>query len=602
MSLRPAVLGLLAALIWGGAAGAQELPPDLLTDARACAASSDGPVCLLAVVATADSERLRQDLELRAHPELLTAASVDPYKPFPHNPDNPDKIADQAAEAVLERLRGGDSVDAALNPMAALPLPEVRQFASPRVRAYRRLWTLHHAHVPVASSPELARAVLARWEAELLNNARSDAATDPPALAEAYMAFGDRAGASRVIELGGPLTDQARIDRLRAAGRLEEAAALAVKADVALDETRLREDFELYDAPGLAGQDELNARLRLHLRGALDQMRAEGKLKQAAEFESRAGSLLEVQPSRLAAGRAEIPLYAWGYLNQSRAWLVEALLKVGSRSLAQQVADAILKAPLGSLQLWDFNVVLNAASPPVAEAWLVRMEAALVAGELPDDEHQQRLADRATMVLLGWSAMKRPDRADLAFRYWLPLAEAEVAGRKAGGHMATPYTDAITAFLLNQDRADEARGLFYDYKGAARRLANDIARGRGLARMDAYLTGPDDLAYVIGECGQAAGRQLRIDVGEACIERGAGMEDQYDRRLLVNTALNLSHDAARADRLAEARRLYAKALDLHASVNDPRRVSHWGVVRTLHELAKAELRADGRLPVRKEAL
>jgi hypothetical protein len=601
MLLRPVVLGLAVAILAGSTATAE---PGLLEMAGPCLEDADTAICLLRSVAALNPSDLSDDVVLRARRELLKAAGVDLEKrpPLGATPTSHD-FGLNLAQAALAALESGTSatkafapIEAADNGWAALGEAPRPMQTSPRLVAYRHLWDLSQAGAKALAAPATRLMVLQRWEEALRTHDRDDAATDPSALIVAYRLLGDEAGVSRSLELSPINSDREKLSRLIEAGRLSEAVGFSAKASIAGDEAAFRQQFEANEAAEYALQDKFQAQLAKGVRGLAKAWRESGRQEEADKLEAELDKALERSPpSHEEAARAEVPMSAWARLTYTRSRLVNALLATGQAAEARQVAYQILDAPQASwfAGYWDREMVLKAAAPERASAWLAAVERMLEAKALKEEDR----AVAAEAVLSGWVALGDVQRADRLWRSWMPRAKAELASHEAGGYEATPFADVIRAFLIAHDKPGEAPALFAGEE--AQLLRNDIVRGRlGTARGRIQETrNPDVRALLIGECVTVTRFSKTFELGEWCL--GQASTDKADVRqtyALRSMAIGLASDAAEADQLSMARRLFKTAATADAELPADQMRDNLQALRMAHQLAKAQLRAEGRLP------
>ncbi|HYG28407.1 MAG TPA: hypothetical protein VD906_16095 [Caulobacteraceae bacterium] len=605
MPWRPALLGLAATLL-AGSTFAAEPKIDLLKNASRCLQTADLPICLLREVATVAPQDLRQDIALRTRPALLRAAGLPPLRPRApeeatpgwHGPTGSQLFVDDAVDAVLARLEEGAPPDAALEPVGRLAPPTPADGfteTSQALHAYERLWRLTQAGAP-GTSPAFARALLRAWEQELVaRDFEADAARGLEGLGAAYAAIGDQQNARRVIDLGPAVFPNTRIGRLMAIGALEEAAQVSATADLSAHAAWLRQQDEKEWARIGAEQQAFAGKMAPAMRKLAEHFRAAGAEKEAAEIEAQLATLDAPgeRPPR------DFQMEALQDLNAARWLFVREATKAGRPDLARRVADELMRTPPEAseegLPQLDPAPIVSVATPELAARWLDAVEKSVQPTIETNAPGVRRIAVGA--VLEGWAALGQPQRAEAAYRRWLPLAREEAERNKDGGAFMT-FSFPITEYLLESDRVAEAGPLVVG--SPMMLMRNDFRRGRGMAAVDRYIRPTDDRwarHSVWSDCRRHAADFEAYTAGEACIARlTAQAEAPGQHAGLIDDALQLAASAAQAGELDEARRIYRKALADAAKLPDREYMSFVETKRSLLHIAKAELRAQGRLP------
>jgi hypothetical protein len=618
---------LFAALLLptGGGLVAAEAATVRLTFPRLleCADAADRPLCLLRRVAAHNPEMLTQDSELGDHPALLSAAgvAVSPERPFDPveararlaawkaqaGPLGSTAVGAQAEAEVAAREamhlhRAGRPPDEALASTAALSLTEapgsgLTNFdmtpVAPRAWAYQLLASsLHGAAGPREQT--LRSAVMAAWERDLT-------------------VAGD---------------DPARIAMLVETGQLERAAAVSAQARIDGSERRLRDSVELMAAIMAARE----ARWEADRNRELEELLREVPARQRARVRRELQAPEEIEPEP-GEGAPDLRAMAEAQLEGARIALASAALKGGRADLARTEADRLLApARLTDGLLSATHILAPAASPAVATRWLETLEATL--RPHPSEAYQDaprrgypgvrsrsqvEAETRGTQLLLqtqasfsqvanGWRALGRTDRVEAMIQRWTPQALAEAAASKPararGGVAQTPYAGQLARLLLDLGREDEARAI--GVLGPSDWIRHDIKTGRGVDQFDAHLarsSEPNERSGAWITCYYDAIDNNRFDAARACWLKGAQHVDTLARQASrVQAATAIAGAAARAGDLSAARDMLDRALVAARSVPWEHRdiQMHFDDPRTFDvlDIAKAELRADGRLPAK----
>lgn len=597
-------------------------------DLAPCLEAADRPICLLNVAGAEDGGLgLFRDEELAAHPDLLKAAGFtkaeterwraaqdDSYKMFL----GPIDEASGAVSAALALDRAGRPPTEALAPIMALkgvsptlpPFFAQSQITSPRLLAY---WLLigddTGRKADRSPSPTLASAVLLAWEEELKRrNGVADVTTGPLGLGMAYRVAGDEAGVDRAIRLDPSRRDDERIVMLVRLDRLEQAAAISRIATIEATEAIFRALLARVDATTEASEAEFAGELDRRFGETITKLRADGRNKEADAIEAELRQLAEEATAEEieSTSDAEIHAMAAEALAEARIELVRAAAAAGRADLARETADAVIA---GSSAASPSDLVLSAtpdlvaaASPAVATGWLNALEAGLRPYSQDDRDASLALQGRLRAVGVGWRQIGRVDRFEELIARWRPAALADVAAyREAsarGQSRQIPVAWVISSLLLDEDRVREARPLLA--LGPRALLENDIKRGRGVANLDSYLaeaTAPGAASSLLISCIGAADLQRDFASSLLCLQRRVELaKTPIEKDSVVSQALGGAALAARVGQSAISRELLTLALTtargIPAADEDPISLRDFDLI----EIAKAELRADGRLP------
>jgi hypothetical protein len=598
--LRATLLAALGALALGAGPAAAQSKTPLAVQLQPCGTAADVPICILKVLAAKDAgEMLWRDDDLQAKPALLAAAGVkveaaqqaarsDTTRLF----FGPSDDAQAALRRAIARDREGASPDLALGAILALPsgAPELPLFFAGSQTASTRLLGLQAVDraargeiLDLKPSPALHRAALAAWEAELADRGgMADMLTDPGTLARAYAALGDTAGATRAVALE-PRPDR-RVLILAELGRVEDAALAAARLERRDLEPSVRAEIEQLQARQAAAARATDQHMQGELARMAAEARAGGDEKSARQFEKMRGMMTSDAAPPLPPGLVEGEID--DRLDALWRGVFAAAGKAGRPTAARPLAERLFREsppPKVSEAMAAHIEAAAAAAPDLAAAWLDAQEKQLTRGG--DDQ----TSTRVETVGDGWRALGRTDRL-----------EALVARLKGG----SARQRRLAAFqLLALDRADEARALAPIR--ADDLLRTDIRRGRGVARLKDYLAGiqePHLRSGLLGTCEHETQQARLWRELLACMEaeraeatRAVQFFVEADSAL---TALNLP---STLDDVASARALFRFALDTAARglALEPNYSDDFGSVMTrigVLTYAKAELRADGRLP------
>lgn len=593
-------LAATAAAIVLAAAGAARAD-DLLARAIPCRSAADQAMCLLKVSAAHDGgSDIWRDADLRRAAEVLsalglTAASVAGARGANDTERMFFGAMDEAAAAVDEAIaldRAGRPPSEALAPILdlgtkATPVPLF--FAgrgepeAPRPKAFRSLLSRSDRSGP-RPSPALARAAAYAWERELsAPGAPASARQAAYALALAYRDLGDAAGVDRALALLPYEVD--RLHGLIELGRLEEAGAriaVLTRADLAPDARKtLTLELARIWALQTAAESDLPAVLAQQAREA----HGRGDVELAKLIEGQAAKIRKAAPPPPRLTQADIDDKTDEQLRTLRDRLIVAALKAGRPEAARPLADRLLNAPDADVDAWRFVQSLKVATPAQGTAALEARERSLTL---------RRGAERLGVILAGWRAIGRPERAAQLVERVRPWAAAD-AGRPGG------YANALGQAFLAEGRTAEAQALATFPPEDL--LKSDVTGGKGMANLDAYLAAaPDEsgrIQLLVG-CSYAleAARQWAELPGCYAANR-RWLTAPTQRHSTADRAIASAALAADAGDAATARTLLdlALAVGAEAIAADPASAEqpHSFYATHLIAVAKAELRAEGRL-------
>jgi hypothetical protein len=264
--------------------------------------------------------------------------------------------------------------------------------------------------------------------------------------------------------------------------------------------------------------------------------------------------------------------------------LIDAALRTNPPDVVRSVADQLLRAPDATDDPRRFLRVLRVARPAIAAARLEGLERGMTA---------RRGAERLAIISHGWRILGRPERADqieARARSWAAANPGVTGG----------YATALGRLYLSQGRTEAARAL-----GAfppEDLLLSDLKAGIGLANLDSYLSAADEGARnaLLSSCPHLVQEARRFAETPRCI---AARERFAEPRMQYATAASALQSATLIAQLgdaATARILLDQGLRAitTAIAADPKVAELPAVISpaTLVAIAKAELRADGRLP------
>lgn len=577
----------LAATIAAAAAGSLLAAPafaqSLFDRTEACLKATDRPICLLAAAADGRPDVVEFDPDLRKRPDLAAAAGVQ------LKPSNASAATDgltratqrlEAALAEASRRLAADRPPAeASAPILAPPTP-----GEPDLRlAGLSVVVLPAVERPLTgSSRAFVAAALQAWEDGIRAGWPSSSLAPPEALATAYARFGDDAGLDRALQLI-PRPDR-RVDTLLDAGRLDAALALARQLT----------------------PEAMLAPLRVEATAQAEVLR-----KAAARGSLPLGVFAPPwdQPDALPSDDAQLKAYAAVAVRRARIAVIAAAVKAGRAESARDLADGVVGAPAKTADeatLQNAGPLAAAATPAVATAWLEQLDKTPGRPSRTADA-SMALQGRIMAVAAGWGALGRQDRIDALVAGLRPLARREAALRDSRPTEAiqTPATWQLANLLLAADRVEEVRALAVPQSGG-QLVENDLNRGRGIARVEEYLSDArteNDRVSVLVAC--YMGSELRGAFADAltCYRRHQQLLTRPEQHIvLMDSAIRTAGLAADADRLDDARALLAFAL--RAGLADyranPQFQSMAGFLSRIDlvRIAKAELRAQGRLPPR----
>lgn len=583
MPLRPAILGLVVAA-WAGAALAAE---PTLKDAAQCQKAPDLAVCLLDFAGQSSFVRssLSSHGELRREQPQLFARL---------NPPSKLSEGDAAIDATLAAYKAGRSPNQALAAIEALddrepPSGIWASFkpSSPRLTAYTGLW-----NALVGTSHPLAQAALQGWERELAKvGGRADPAFGVEALVKAYAKIGDIAGARRAMLLDAPLDSAREISRLVQMGDVEGAAAASRVGTITSVEAAVKRESAPYEAVGNAFQS-LYERVHADLAAAeLQRMRAEGRSQDAAALESalKEGKAENLPQDLQAYFQEGVREEARDRLNSSRLDLLMAARSTRP-DIARQAADAYMGGG-GSIDLQrpELRILIQAASPKSAEAWLEAQEAQI--GKDVPTEMVAITPSHLYLSLTGWRALGRDDRVQALLDRWMPQARTEATRYRLDPAAPAQIASEIAEFLANEDRIGEATALA---PYVSNLLWWDISLGRGLANLDLYLAKADPYDLFIA-CQESASSSRDYQLVEACLRRGLTQSrDPAERQEYARRALGMAAQAERQGQPKQALQLWNLAANAALEPGaEPWPL--WTNSPYLVYVAKAALRLDGRL-------
>lgn len=575
---------------------------DLLARAIPCRGAADQAMCLLKVSAAHDGgSDIWRDEDLRHAPEVLSALGLTAAGVAGARGANDTErmffgAMDEAAAAVDEAIaldRAGRPPSEALAPILdlgtkATPVPPF--FAgrgepeAPRPEAFRSLLSRADRSGP-RPSPALARAAAQALEREIsAPSAPAGARQAAYTLALAYQDLGDAAGVDRALALLPYEVD--RLHSLIELGRLEEAAAriaVLTRADLAPD-ARKALTLELARIWSLqtAAESDLPASLAQQAREA----HGRGDVELAKMIEAQAAKMRNAPPPpppRLT--QADIDDKTDEQLRSLRDRLIAAALKAGRPEAARPLANRLLAAPGADADAWRFVQSLKVATPASATAALEARERGMT---------PRRGAERLGVILAGWRAIGRPERAAQLVERVRPWAGAD-AGRPGG------YANALGLAFLAEGRTAEAQALAtFPLEGL---LKSDVTGGKGMANLDAYLAAaPDEsgrIQLLVG-CSYAleAARQW-AELPRCYAANRRWLTAPTQRHSTADRAIASAALAADAGDAATARTLLdlALAVGAEAIAADPASAEqpHSFYATHLIAVAKAELRAEGRL-------
>ncbi|MEW5687343.1 MAG: hypothetical protein AB1942_20705 [Pseudomonadota bacterium] len=574
-------------------------------EVAACAVASDRAMCLLRIAVDRDGgSALWRERELREQPALLASLGVTAHGVAAARGANPSEriffaAMDEGKAAADEARaldRAGRGPADALAPILALTTasPPVPPFfagqgdlSSPRAEAYQQLLASGEA-LRDPPGATLATAAADAWERDIRDPAaprtfRSSAA----GLALARLGLRDEAGADRALTLiDSPFV---RIGLLADLGRLDAAvaAALALDRDAAFEGIRaemtaaLERAVRANAAAARAAAESLPDELRRM--GLADDPAVAREMSRIAAEQRRAA---QAPPQVPRIPRAEVSAELDDRIGQMQDHILRTALRTQRPETVRPLADRLLRDARIAENRYRFPLVLRTATPATATARLDALEATL---------SPTRGAELFEPLMQAWVQVGRPDRAG-------QLLE-RAAGWARQGARARPSLYAESAARLLWSRGRQAEAGAIASLSPVDKLELDIAAGRGLAGFDAYLAEADESQRnsLVVHCTHAATTARAWAVVVECSERRrriyTGAQQRYAH---ADMAMEAAARAADADELPAARRLFAIATESRAAAMaaEPQ-TSAWPDPFTTPRLlavAKAELRADGRLP------
>jgi hypothetical protein len=560
----PALAVAASLILPAGVASAADTP--LLRQSALCLDGPDVPICLLRGLAPHPFSRLIDDADLLAHPTLLREAGVSieaersaiAEARLARGEDwveaLPEKfVVETVLEAVLRAERGMPA-EAVLEPIRRQPLTRVKEWdkegvaPSPRLLAYLDFWPIAKAGLGGASNGRLKEKLLEFWSADLAS--REIGRAYPSDVGYVEMSAAEAKALTRLIpQERPPEPASTRITALLREGKLDEALAALQKASISREPDTLAH----------WGRERIG--MATLMTGMLF------------------GSVPDEEDNQVVLAKR--------LLAMASLQLTKEAQKAGRADVARAAADYFLQiAPYGAEPLGGLSLtVFSSASPAVAERWLDRASA-----EAPAS--RWRAVDT---ILTGWRATGRSDRAEA-------VHTAAFAAALQQASDTSPYTDrslatTLGSYLASLGQMTEARRLFGDDYEALIRA--DLDAGRASTTIDGYLAehpDPAGQAKVLKACAEVTAPRLAAELARRCLERWpAGERTSTDRLNALRAAVGLAGNVAARD-LAMARSLMRFALNELAEAA-PSAEGDWEPPEhALLAYAKAELRADGRLP------
>lgn len=583
----------------------------------ACQAAQDRAICLLRVAGEEHAgARLYWDLDLNRQPDLLDAAG------FSRADFEAWKVAEEASshrslysssekatEAVGEALAleaTGKAPEQSSAPVLALKSdppqsPAVFPGCSVRLLAFRLLGER-------AATPGLANAVLRAWETELASiGGIADDFCGPLALAKAYRRLGDEAGIDRSIALMPPTGDPDKILLLARAGRFEAAAELSESANLEPIVAMIRKKITASKESERRFRELFTAESTRHLQAVIEDLRASGRSEEADRLALKLAEppqAAEEEPDEI--DEATLRGFARSELDSARLELMTLAEAGGRPDVARAVADALIRAsdpasPVDVASEWAPTVV-SAASPGLATTWVARLETIQPAD---DDTVSATISLQSRVYAVGecWRRLGQRDRLDAWIARWRPTAtedaEAWRKGAAASDMSVGGYAFAVANILLNDDRVSEAAPLLTSDRESTL-LLNDLRRGRSVVNLERYLRevgGPAEQRQLLGGCPATAIQARDFDSVAECLRRLAALSmDAGSRSSVSSQLIAAAATAGQAGNPTAMRKLLALAFEVSRGLPDASDAWATPQALSLIEIAKAELRADGRLP------
>lgn len=587
----------------------------------ACQAAQDRAICLLRVAGEEHAgSRLYWDLDLNQRPDLLGAAgfrradfetwrAAEETGPHRSRYSSSEKATEAVGE-VLALEAAGRNPEQSLAPVMVLKSdppssPAVFPGCSMRLLAFQLLGDR-------AATPGLANAVLRAWETELASiGGIADDYCGPLALANAYRRLGDEAGIDRSIALMPPTGDADKISLLARAGRFEAAAELSESANLEPIVAMIRKKITASKESERRFRELFTAESTRHLQAVLEDLRASGRSEEAdrlalelAKPPHPAEEEEEEEPDEI--DEAMLRGSARSELDSARLELMTLAEAGGRLDVARAVADALIRAsdpaaPVDVASEWAPTVV-SAASPGLATAWVARLETIPPAR---DDTVSATISLQSRVYVVGecWRRLGQRDRLDAWIARWRPTATEDAKawrkGAAASDMSVGGYAFAVANILLNDDRVSEAAPLLTSDRESTL-LLNDLRRGRSVVNLERYLRevgGPAEQRQLLGGCPATAIQARDFDSVAECLRRLAALSmDAGSRSSVSSQLIAAAATAGQAGNPTAMRKLLALAFEVSRGLPDASDAWATPQALSLIEIAKAELRADGRLP------
>lgn len=587
----------------------------------ACQAAQDPAICLLRVAGEEQAgARLYWDLDLNRRPDLLDAAGFsradfEAWKAAEEASSYRSlySSSEKATEAVGEALAleaAGKGPEQSSAPVLALKgdppqSPAVFPGCSVRLLAFQLLGER-------AATPGLANAVLKAWETELASiGGIADDFCGPLALANAYRQLGDEAGIDRSIALMPPTGDPNKILLLARVGRFEAAAELSESANLEPIVAAIRKKITASKESERRFRELVTAESTRHLQALLEDLRAKGHSEEADRLAlelAKPPHAAEEEPDEI--DEATLRGFARSELDSARLELMTLAEAGGRPDVARAVADALIRAsdPASPVDVASERAptVVSAASPGLATAWVARLETIQPAG---DDTVSATISLQSRVYAVGecWRRLGQRDRLDAWIARWRPSATEDAEAWSKGAAASASASDmsiggyafAVANILLNDDRVSEAAPLLTSGRETTL-LLNDLRRGRSVVNLERYLRevgGPAEQRQLLGGCPATAIQARDFDSVAECLRRLAALSmDAGSRSSVSSQLIAAAATAGQAGNPAAMRKLLALAFEVSRGLPDTSDTWATPQARSLIEIAKAELRADGRLP------
>jgi hypothetical protein len=563
-----------AALLLGGTASAAE-PPPTGGDLAACAKAVDQPICLLRIAAHRPHQPYRYDIRLAYSRDVLAAIGDDVAVQVAA--DRMDRLGISAEAMTVDRQGLANALEAdrrGASPAAALALvqvsharpgmqaapPELAKMLAvmeqmPRAGADEAIFNAYAGPnaLPAPHRPSLGlvKAALADWEKLADQWSDEDRDLFRMRLAQAYLTLGDAAAAQRVDARMTGLADLRQGWSALHAGRLDAAAALAIKASP----SGKPDDWEDYKAIW-------------DLRAAVIQ---------AAEAAGRRDLAARIAQAELALALAP---------------------KAESATLVLETVDA--DAAMADL-------VRDGNKPEIA-AWSAKLDAA------GRDHSSQQSAKNAVAATRGWIAVAAPERAKALALDWAPEhahLDASCPGDKAPDcarhavkHLPVELDADLMLTRALTPREQAAAGL-RPYTA----LSLDLEDGRGVTGLatDLQASPPAEQLDLLEHCARLGGEKGQIGSAQICLNLALKFvppKSYYGRHPVsapdTSSAAGLGQEAmVLAAAAAGAGQLKAMHGDLDLALDlfgrSPAEPFFLLDADKLEDIAIAELREQGRL-------